>query len=414
MALAKELHRRGQRVSFITHSCFGGLIRRCGVPFIDLEDAEQYRILHRPDFWTTGMALARQIEFVTASIRKQYELVIQHHVSGQTVTVASANGLGARLALDKVGLPMASAYICPWYLRSIESPSDSPLFNLIPFLRAWDPLGLGTRLYFQIADRIFTDPLFKPEVNRLRQELGLRPVSSIFPNWMQSPQRIIGLFPDWFAHPVPSDWPKQTQLSQFPLEDSANAENIPETLRRFLDSGSAPIVFSPGSAMVHMRAFFATAINVCERLKRRALLLTPHREQIPETLPEFAHYESYVPFSWILPRAAGLVSHGGIGSASQGLAAGVPQLIVPMAVDQPDNARRLVQLGVARRVSWKRFHDRAVAKSLAFLLEAPAVRERCENIKALFPNENPVRQSCDLLEQFSEKAYDQRPTETVR
>src|SRR6516165_7013867 len=79
LALAKELHRLGQRVSFLTHTHFGDLIRRCGLAFIDLEDEQHYGLLHGPDYWDPARALPKQVEFLTAHIRKQYELVVQHY-----------------------------------------------------------------------------------------------------------------------------------------------------------------------------------------------------------------------------------------------------------------------------------------------------------------------------------------------
>jgi UDP:flavonoid glycosyltransferase YjiC (YdhE family) len=54
-----------------------------------------------------------------------------------------------------------------------------------------------------------------------------------------------------------------------------------------------------------------------------------------------------VPLGQVLPRALALVSHGGIGTVSQALAAGIPQLVMPLGFDQFDNAARLERLGVA-------------------------------------------------------------------
>jgi rhamnosyltransferase subunit B len=48
-----------------------------------------------------------------------------------------------------------------------------------------------------------------------------------------------------------------------------------------------------------------------------------------------------------------MVHHGGIGTTSQCLAAGIPQLVVHMALDQPDNAARVERLGVGLGISSK-------------------------------------------------------------
>jgi rhamnosyltransferase subunit B len=65
-------------------------------------------------------------------------------------------------------------------------------------------------------------------------------------------------------------------------------------------------------------------------------------------LPEGAHHVAYAPFSSLLPRLSLLIHHGGIGTSAQTLAAGIPQIVVPFAHDQFDNAARLRRLGVSR------------------------------------------------------------------
>src|SRR6202012_1799180 len=54
---------------------------------------------------------------------------------------------------------------------------------------------------------------------------------------------------------------------------------------------------------------------------------------------------AYVPLRALLPRCAALVHHGGIGTTAEALRAGVPQVIVPLAFDQFDNAARVRALG---------------------------------------------------------------------
>ena len=57
-------------------------------------------------------------------------------------------------------------------------------------------------------------------------------------------------------------------------------------------------------------------------------------------------WQDYVPLRRLLPHAAALVHHGGIGTTAEALRAGTPQLVVPLAHDQFDNAARVAALGV--------------------------------------------------------------------
>ena len=139
------------------------------------------------------------------------------------------------------------------------------------------------------------------------------------------------------------------------LFDADTGEPLPPAVERFLEEGSPPLVFVPGSANRQASRFFRTAVDACQYLGRRGLLLTRYRAQLPAVLPKEVLWFDYVPLGRLLPRALGLVHHGGIGTAAQGLAAGLPQLIMPMAYDQPDNANRLESLGVARTIWPKSF-----------------------------------------------------------
>ena len=69
-----------------------------------------------------------------------------------------------------------------------------------------------------------------------------------------------------------------------------------------------------------------------------------------------------------VPRSAALVHHGGIGTLSQGLAGGVPQIVMPMGFDQFDNAARITRLGVGRTLGRSRYRLPHVARALAGLL----------------------------------------------
>ena len=118
--------------------------------------------------------------------------------------------------------------------------------------------------------------------------------------------------------------------------------------------------------------------------------------------PPTAHHEAFVPLSDVLPRCAALVSHGGIGTLAQGLAAGVPQLTMPMGFDQPDNATRLERLGVGRWVVPSKFDGDRVAATLRVLLEdgrtTPAAASGRNESGRAMPSKKPAICSSSLHE----------------
>ena len=133
-------------------------------------------------------------------------------------------------------------------------------------------------------------------------------------------------------------------------------------------------------------------------LGQRAILLTRYTDQLPASLPDGVRHFDYVPFSQVLHRSAAVVHHGGIGTAAQGLAAGRPQLIMPMTFDQPDNARRLVGLGVARTLHPRAFRGAAVASAIDTLLGSTSVSDRCADLARRVRCDDPLTRTCTLIE----------------
>ena len=95
------------------------------------------------------------------------------------------------------------------------------------------------------------DPTVAPQLNQWRRELGLPPVTRVFRDWIHSPQRVIGLFPDWFGVPQP-DWPASLRLTGFPLFDDHGSTDLPASLSKFLDGGPPPLLFTP-AARIRLR-----------------------------------------------------------------------------------------------------------------------------------------------------------------
>lgn len=174
---------------------------------------------------------------------------------------------------------------------------------------------------------------------------------------------------------------------------------IGSEILQFLDSGDTPIVFTPGTANLHSREFFRAAIEASRLLGKRAVLLTHHRNVLPAKLPDSIAHCDYLPFSAILPRAAAIVHHGGIGTAVQAMAAGIPQLVVPLAYDQPDHAARIERLGVGASLRPSRFRGKKAAEKLEQLLVDREVKDCCATISGKIDFQRALDAACLAIEQ---------------
>ena len=403
LGLGAVLNSRGHQVAVIANSYYQSAIERAGLLFHELGTYEDLRQgLENPDLWHRQKGFLVLGQTILPLMRRLYDIIASRYVPGETVLVASSLALAARVAQEKLAIPLVTVHLQPTAFRSAY---EAPVF--LPWLFSRDWLRVpGKRLLDWLVDALLLDPLFGREINALRASLGLPRVRRPLYKWWHSPQRVLGLFPDWFAAPQP-DWPPQTRLTGFPLYDDHGTQELPEEVQDFLAAGDPPIVFTPGSAMQHGQSFFTESVAACRLSGRRGLLLTRFREQVPDPLPEGVRHFDYLPFSQVLPHSAALVSHGGIGTVAQGLAAGIPQLVMPLAFDQFPNAARLERLGVARSLPGKAYRGPAVAQALTDLLSSATVAKQCQAIAKRFQERNALEEACLVVEELAQEPASQ-------
>ncbi|MBK8989138.1 MAG: glycosyltransferase [Chloroflexi bacterium] len=396
ISLGRGLQARGHQVTITTSAYFEPLIRQMGLEFIPLGTAEAYQqAAANPLLWHPTKAFEfTALQFLLPATRTLYA-ILQAMDPRKTVVIAPSLAFGARLAQEKLGIPMISAHLQAAVLRSVhQAPVNGPVI-----LPDWLPPSLKS-LWFRLMDGGVVDPVVLPELNRFRTELGLPPIRRVFHQWMHSTQLVLGLFPDWYAPPQP-DWPPHTQLTGFIHFERETERPFPPAIHDFLENGSPPILFTPGSAMQHGARFFQAALEACQLLGRRGLFVSSHAEQMPTNLPDTICCAPYLPFSQVLPRTAALVFHGGVGTMAQGLAAGIPLLVMPMSHDQPDNAARLKRLGVGEYLWPQKFTGTAVARKLDHLLNDTAVAANSRRCAARINFNQALHDSCAAIEQFA-------------
>jgi rhamnosyltransferase subunit B len=407
-ALAAGLRQRGHRIVFISNPLFESLARQLDLEFAGFGSAQH--LAHSmqsatrsscgegkrgpaPTRWLVQGVdrWRRRSRGLLGPMRWVYEKIERERTPGATVLVARGNAFGARIAQEKLGIPLATVHLQPAMLRS---EYDAPGLPLADGKSIW--LRLARRIMWAAIDR-YADQLLMPETNAFRAELGLMPVRRLFSSWIHSPDLVLGLFPDWFA-PHQPDWPAATHLVGFPLFDERGMRAVSPELEPFLAAGSPPVIFTAGSFHRNAARFFRVSAHVCRILRIRGLFLSPASDIIPGDLPGDVLHLPHVPLSLVLPRAAAIVHHGGIGTTGLALAAGIPQLVVPFNDDQSDNSARVERIGAGMMMSPAAYHDAAAADRLRSVLDSPEIASSCRSIAARMPPGEAIRAAIRLIE----------------
>ena len=375
--LGRQLMARGHRVRMITACLFEEHARKAGLEFISLGKKDEFEAMIRdPRIWKSGIGTKVVFEFAAKSV-EPYLAAIES-CGKVDLMLAPVTAFAARLAREKHGIPLITVHLQPAVLVSAyETPLLHPvirLFNKLPVrLKKWI-LSLPNPV----------DLFALPKVRPICEANGVKPPRSLWREWWDSPDGVLALFPAWFAQPQP-DWPANHLQWTFPLEDLATEQVLQPELQAFLANGERPVVFTPGSANVQAARFFAVAAEAVKRIGCRAVFVTREPKQVPPNLPASILTVEYAPFSTLLMHVAVFVHHGGIGTMSQGFAAGVPQLIMAMAHDQPDNADRLERLGAGTGLSVRQFTPQRVARELKLLLDGGAIHQAALACAARMP-----------------------------
>lgn len=394
LALGKILRERGHAVVVLANENFGPKAEANGLEFVSLVPNDHFeQVLNHPHFWHPLKSAPLLARWGAPLVPGQYELIVRQLRDQNDRLVASTGVLAARLVQERLGVPLVSVVLQPGLLQSVY---QAPVLPIGPRLPDWLPRA-AKALVWRLVD-IITDRLMGAEVNRFRASLGL-PAVHDWLHWWLSPHRVLALFPDWYGPPQP-DWPAQLRQTGFPIWDGDQGPTLPIEVEDFITS-AAPIVFTLGTGMRHGSAFFASAVAVCRRIGRRGLLLTRSTQHLPAELPDLVRHVPYAPFSALLPRAAAIVHHGGVGTTAQALRAGIPQLVMPLAFDQRDNAARIERLGVGAVLPPRQFKAQRGADKLRELLSSVAVARSCHEVKQRMARNPPLSRSCELLEELT-------------
>ena len=403
IAIARELKRRGHVPVLAVPAVFEGKIRPLDIEFHAV----------RPDIDPSNTALVEMIydvrkgterglrEFLFPVLRATYEDLLEAATKPERADLLLLGELNyaGPLVADVTGIKWASYVLAP---MSFFSGFDPPVLPMYPQLARADRtvpgLGRAIKGLARFVSRNWAQPIYD-----LRAELGLGRGSNPLFDGKHSPCLVLALFSRLLGKEQ-RDWPAHTRITGFCYYD-ADAGNaaLPLHLEKFLGAGPPPVVFTLGSAAVLAAGkFYEYSAKAAVRLGVRAVLLigSDERNRPTEALPESICVAEYAPFSALFKRAAMVVHQGGVGTTAQCLRAGKPMLIMPYSHDQPDNARRMRRLRVARVLQRGNYTPLRVARVLQSMLEDQAFARRATEVAQQLAHEDGIGTACDALEEL--------------
>lgn len=328
IALALGLQKTGHTVTLASHPCMQGLVESYGVVFAPM--GPNIDIGHEADLiranaphWMVGFM--RVMRFSFKMLEDSYESLLEI-CRGADLIVVSHSAAG-RMEADALGLPTVSVTLMPEAIPA-KDPQD-------PFLKrtVMGLAGAGMGL-------VMTRP-----INKIRKRVGLPPMG---PTGITSETlNLIPLSPH-ISPPNPL-WEERHRMTGYWFAPAPERWNPPKDLTSFLERGDPPIVVSLGAMALSGEDSLEAAQITIAAIEETGLrvIIQGWDEAIKQLdLPPNVYHAGSVPHDWLLPRACGLVHHGGFGTTAAGFRAGIPMLVIPHIIDQFIWGNKVAQLGV--------------------------------------------------------------------
>ena len=110
--------------------------------------------------------------------------------------------------------------------------------------------------------------------------------------------------------------------------------------------------------------------------------------------------EEFLPQPAILPLVDGVITHGGNNTVTEALHFGKPMVVLPLFWDQYDNAQRMHELGLGRRLDTYGHDPAELLAAIESLLEDPVPSERLSGIARRLQDDPGTARAADLIEKL--------------
>ncbi|MCZ2123290.1 MAG: glycosyltransferase [Anaerolineales bacterium] len=394
LPLSVELNKRGHKVTIAAPVRFKDLIEEYKINFAPLagdpEDLSRRLNDVGFNFIKQTQAMATHAIEIGADVLRQTESACE---DADLIIHTFAHAIGAHALAREKNIPDLHIQTFPMFTPTGDYPNvtmpnfGNRFINRLTHIFSAKSFFLSAKIGFEYIRRKAKLP--KRKLSFPFDESPLRLPTPILCAWSPA-----------FLPPSRDFAPRVhgTGYYFFPLNESYSP---PPELESFLENDKPPICISFGS-MVNKDAERIDGI-VREALKRtnnRGIVLSGWGGVKHESTNELLYVES-VPHDWLLPKCKTVIHHGGAGTTSAGLRAGIPTIVVPFTGDQPFWGNQICKMGVGvKPILVKNLSIDKLVEAIAEA-ESDSIRKQSQVAGQKIRGEDGVNVAIDLIEMYA-------------
>jgi sterol 3beta-glucosyltransferase len=211
----------------------------------------------------------------------------------------------------------------------------------------------------------------------------------------------------WSPHVLPTseDWPSNVHVTGYLFGEFDTTYQPPIELQRFLDTGEPPICISFGS-MINRDAQKIDDIihGALSQTNNRGIILSGWSE-LKKQSSDHIFYLDAIPHQWLLPHCKMIIHHGGAGTTSAGLRAGIPNIVIPFTADQPFWGKRVYAIGAGPKPIFVKKLSAANLTKAILDANDPLLRKRAHEIGQKLKHEQGVEMTIQFIEKYFNEVF---------
>jgi sterol 3beta-glucosyltransferase len=336
VALGLGLARAGHDVRMVAPSDYAPMLAEAGLPMAPLSGSVEAVL--RGASGASELGTLASMRFVAKEMRTRIHDWTRETLEacdGVELVTGGVGGMVLGLSVaEKLGVPFLPSHVQP-----VSVPTAAYPGVLLPALPRLG--GLGHQLGHRLTELALWMPFKGGMTSARRAVLGLtgRPTAA-------DGQPVLYGFSRHVVPMTDGGAPERHVTGYWFLPAAVDWRPSPD-LEGFL-AGDGPVVSIGFGSMSSddPGAVTEMVVGAVRDAGVRAVLLSGWGGLENERDSDDVFVADTLPHDWLFPQMAAVVHHGGAGTTGAALAAGVPSIVIPFAVDQPFWGSRVATLGV--------------------------------------------------------------------
>ncbi|NNN21733.1 MAG: glycosyltransferase family 1 protein [Acidimicrobiales bacterium] len=380
LALAIGLKEAGHEVTVCTHPEFESFVKSRSIGYralsVEVKPILEGNSGHKwvEEGQNPARTLYEMVQFAKPLVNDLMRECLDCARDSEAIIYSTLAAIAGSTAAEYLKIPGISSHLQP--PTRMQPLLGGPTRNREAFV------GLLEWLVVVMSENIIWSQLKSP-LKRWRLELGLKPnVNPFLTSGLDPSGR-----PSLYAYsqsvvPRPFDWPDYVHQTGYWFLPPETSWTPPIELEEFLGAGPPPVFISFGSmTSSDPKGITETIIEALTSVGCRGIIGAGWAGLGAEKLPKDIICIGAVPYGWLFPKMAAVVHHGGAGTTSTVMRAGVPSVVIPCLLDQFFWAKRVVAMGLGPKpVQRKNLNAKHLADSIREAITTPNYLENAKRI----------------------------------